>query len=178
MAITFDSLIGLLQSCGGEQYHGEAVTQLQHALQCAAQAERASKSKALIAAALFHDIGHLAHRLGEDASERGIDDRHEDLGAAMLRQVFSPDVSEPVRLHVMAKRFLCHTNPAYEASLSEASVLSLQLQGGAFDAGQAHDFLSSPHADAAVQLRHWDDLAKNSLAVTPELGHYAQLLRS
>jgi hypothetical protein len=40
-----------------------------------------------------------------------IDDEHEQLGAIWLIDYFVPEVVEPVRLHVAAKRYLCHTDP-------------------------------------------------------------------
>lgn len=93
-------------------------------------AERDGHPPALIAAALMHDIGHLVHDLGDNPAEDGIDDRHEDLGHAWLAKYFAPDVSEPVRLHVAAKRYLCATEADYFDKLSPDSVLSLSLQGG------------------------------------------------
>src|SRR6516225_6317978 len=111
---------------------GEPVSQTEHALQTAWAAEQAGAASALIAAALLHDIGHLLHDLPEDCAHHGIDDAHEVRGARWLVQHFGPDVTEPVRLHVPAKRYLCSTDPAYRSQLSEASELSLKLQGGPF----------------------------------------------
>ena len=93
---------------GGDTY-GEGVSQLEHALQCAACAERDGASPALITATLLHDIGHLIHDLPQDIADQGIDTQHESLGSAWLSQHFGPDVTEPVRLHVAAKRYLATT---------------------------------------------------------------------
>ena len=150
-------------------YGGEAITQQQHALQCAALARAAGAGPALIGAAFLHDIGHLLHGLGEDCAERGIDDRHEVSGAALLARGFPPEVSEPVRLHVDAKRWLCHAEPAYHASLSPASQHSLGLQGGVFSIAEADAWIAREHAPAAVALRRWDDLAKDPQASVPGL---------
>ena len=51
-------LLELLEKKGSDiQYGNEAVTQLEHALQCAELAEQHGKSDAFITAALLHDIG-------------------------------------------------------------------------------------------------------------------------
>ena len=108
-----DRIERLFADRGAEEYHGEAVSQLEHALQAAAAGEREGAAPELIVAALLHDIGHLIHSHGEDAAERGIDDRHEELGQRFLQQHFGPAVTEPVRLHVAAKRYLCAVEPGY-----------------------------------------------------------------
>src|SRR5580704_10014543 len=69
---------------GREMYAGEPVTQTEHALQAAFQAEQSGADPALITAALLHDVGHLLHGLDEDCAEDGIDDKHEALGAEWL----------------------------------------------------------------------------------------------
>ena len=120
----------LLERRADGAYGLHDVTQRQHALQSAWLAERDGHPPALIAAALMHDIGHLVHDLGENPAAEGVDDRHEDLGHAWLTQYFGPEVTEPVRLHVAAKRYLCATEADYFGKLSPDSVLSLSLQGG------------------------------------------------
>jgi phosphonate degradation associated HDIG domain protein len=169
-----DELFRTLREMGGARYGGEAVSQLQHALQAAALAERAGAGAALVVAALLHDIGHLASD-DEGLAERGEDARHEAVGAALLERCFGPEVSQPVRLHVEAKRYLCATNPRYFARLSPASVTSLGVQGGVLAADAAERFAAAPHARAALALRSWDDLAKDPDARTPTLRHYQEL---
>ena len=173
-----DEIRELFEGGGGRQYGGERVTQLAHALQCAMAAESAGASAPLIAAALLHDVGHLIHDLGPRPAERGVDDRHEERGAAWLAGRFAPDVTEPVRLHVDAKRYLCAVEPGYFAGLSPASVRSLALQGGPFDAGAAADFIKRPHATDAVRLRRWDEAAKVAGLATPDIAHFAGALRA
>lgn len=124
-----DELAERFASHGAEPY-GEAVSQAEHALQCATLAERAGCSDSLVVAALLHDIGHLY----EDPAQIDEEDlRHEEFGARLLRELFPESVWQPVRLHVSAKRFLCAVDPSYHASLSPASRHSLVLQGGPFD---------------------------------------------
>ena len=114
--------MGRIYATGADAlYGGEAITQLEHALQCAELARQAGASPSLISAAFFHDLGHLLHGLGEDCAERGLDDHHERSGALVLARWFGSDVSEPVRLHVEAKRWLCRAESDYHASLSPAS---------------------------------------------------------
>jgi predicted HD phosphohydrolase len=119
-------LADLIDGKGHGRYGLHDVTQRQHALQAAWQAEREGCSSALIAAALLHDIGHLVHDLGDNPAEHGVDDKHEELGQVWLQSWFGPEVTEPVRLHVAAKRYLCATETDYFAKLSPDSVLSLK----------------------------------------------------
>jgi phosphonate degradation associated HDIG domain protein len=167
-----DEIFALFEGASVRQYGGERVTQLSHALQCAAAAEREGAPAPLIVAALLHDVGHLVHDLGPRPAARGIDDRHEEGGALWLRRLFGPEVSEPVRLHVAAKRYLCAVEPGYFGTLSPASVRSLELQGGRFDASDAAAFIAEPHAEEAVRLRRWDEAAKQPDLATPDLAHF------
>lgn len=166
-----DEVFRLLSDKGGDRYGGEDVSQLQHALQCAKLAERANASDALIVAALLHDIGHLSID-DEGLAERGEDACHELVGAAVLSRLFGPEVTEPVRLHVDAKRYLCATNPRYRERLSPSSVTSLRVQGGPFTSAEAEIFKENTFSDAAIALRSWDESAKDPKAETPGLGHY------
>jgi [1-hydroxy-2-(trimethylamino)ethyl]phosphonate dioxygenase len=159
---------------GSAAYFGENVSQEEHALQAAHLAERAGAGHELVIAALLHDVGHLLHGLPETIAEDGIDGHHEAGGAAWLAQHFGPAVSEPVRLHVAAKRYLCAVDPVYAKALSAASRLSLELQGGTFRGEQARAFELHPHFRAAVALRHWDDAAKVPGLSVPGLEHYRE----
>jgi phosphonate degradation associated HDIG domain protein len=171
---TINQLRELFDGRGDSQYGFEPVSQREHALQSAALAERERASPALITAALLHDVGHLLHNLPDDATENGIDDRHEELGHRWLEQHFGQDVSEPVLLHVAAKRYLCSVEPGYEARLSVPSRQSLALQGGVMSAEQAREFATHEFADDAVRLRRWDDAAKIVGHETPRLEHFLQ----
>ena len=161
-----------VMAVAGEQLYGyEAVSQLAHGLQCAAYAETEGASPDLIAAALLHDVGHLVDKHFERGQVNAVDRRHEAIGAAYLARAFPPSVTEPIRLHVAAKRYLCAVDDGYLATLSPASVRSLELQGGPYTAAEAETFIAQPYADDAVRLRRWDDLAKDPAAVTPPLAH-------
>lgn len=171
-----EEIFALFDRRGGNAYFGEPVSQQAHALQAAALAEREEAPNSLVVAALLHDIGHLLHQEGEDIAERGVDARHEMLGETWLQTWFRPEVTEPVRLHVAAKRYLCATDPTYQAQLSLASLHSLALQGGPFAPEEVKQFESNPHYAAAVRLRRWDDEAKVSGLATPPLEHYRDRL--
>lgn len=161
---------------GAEEYHGEAVTQLEHALQAAMFAERDDLPAEAIAAALLHDIGHLLHGHGENCAEQGIDDRHEDLGVRFLSRAFGPAVTEPVRLHVAAKRYLTATRPEYRATLSPSSIRSLELQGGPMTAAEVRAFESHPHFPSAIRIREYDDRAKIMGLETPPFASFRKYL--
>ena len=167
-----NSIFEVLSTKGNAQYGTEAVSQLEHALQCASLAKTSNATPELITASLLHDFGHLVHNFGEDAAERGIDDRHEYRALGYLKTIFSDAVTEPIRMHVNAKRYLCAVNKDYWDSLSPASKTSLKLQGGIFSKAEATEFINQPYAEDAVKLRMWDDLAKVEGLVTPQLNYF------
>lgn len=171
-----DRVSSLFAHGGARAYFGEPVTQTAHALQCAQLAERDGAGPALIVAALLHDVGHLLHGLPEDIADQGLDARHEQAGHEWLSRHFGDAVTEPVRLHVDAKRYLCAVEPDYLATLSPASLQSLALQGGPFSRDEADAFARLPHAAAALRLRRWDDEAKVPGLDTPDLSHYTALI--
>jgi phosphonate degradation associated HDIG domain protein len=176
MALTISDICLLFARKGGREYDGEGVTQLEHALQTAAQAEAAGVSRTLVAAALLHDLGHMLNDQGDTPTLRGVDDLHQFAALPFLRATFDDDVLEPIRLHVDAKRYLCATRGGYYESLSADSKRSLVLQGGAYTVDEAAAFIARPFAPDAVNLRLWDDLAKVPGAVTPPLAHFITTL--
>lgn len=173
-----EQIITLYRTRGDAMYGGEAVTQTEHALQTAYLAESGGSPSTLIAAALLHDIGHLVHDLPEHAADLGLDDRHEALGAQWLEAHFGPAVTEPGKLHVAAKRYLCAVDPEYRSRLSPASALSLELQGGPMATDEARAFEALPFAGDAVKLRRWDDEAKIPGWAVPPLEHYRLRLQA
>jgi phosphonate degradation associated HDIG domain protein len=173
-----DEVFLLFGRRGREAYFGEDVSILEHSLQAAWLASRSDAKPYLVIAALLHDVGHLLHGLAEDIAQHDIDGRHEVAGEEWLRSRFGPGVSEPVRLHVDAKRYLCYLDPTYLAELSPSSVQSLKLQGGPFSADQARDFERHAHFEDAVALRRWDDAAKSTDIIVPDLSAYRYLMNS
>lgn len=177
MTVT-DEVIQLMMQRGGAAYFGEPVSQREHALQCAWHARQAGSPRELVLAALLHDIGHLLHGLPESAADDGIDTLHEIAGYEWILARFGPQVAEPVRHHVAAKRYLCRVEPEYLARLSPASIQSLELQGGPFSEDEAREFETLACYREAVMLRRWDDEAKICGMAVPALEEYRQMLNS
>ncbi len=145
----------------GQSYYDEVVTQLEHALQCANQARLAGAGPVQVTAALLHDLGHfLIDEHNKEVDFLADDLLHEEVGGEYLEPFFIEAVTEPVKLHVPAKRYICTTDAAYYDTLSKASKRSFQLQGGFMSDEERRDFRKNPHCENAVQLRKWDDLAK------------------
>lgn len=172
---SLDALFDLYTRWGSETYD-EVVTQTDHARQCAALARRDGADDALVAAALLHDVGHLLDLADGGRYRPGVDLRHEERGAAFLATWFGPEVTGPVRLHVVAKRYLCAVDPDYTAGLSAGSLRSLTVQGGPFTAGEADEFAGVAGAEAAVALRRWDDAGKVVGLERAAFGSYRALL--
>ncbi|HEX6453823.1 MAG TPA: hypothetical protein VF060_30720 [Trebonia sp.] len=167
-----DVIADVFDSAGAAEYLGEAVTVAAHLLQAGALAEAVGVPDPLVAAALLHDVGHL---MSDEGDEFG-DIRHGSRGASWLAAWFGPAVTEPVRLHVAAKRYLCAVEPSYFAMLSDVSVRTLSLQGGPMSAAEASSFERLPYAADAVAVRRWDDQAKDPSAATPAFTHFRPLL--
>jgi phosphonate degradation associated HDIG domain protein len=170
------NILAIYQARGAGAYFGERVSMTEHALQAAhfAQAEQAAET--LVVAALLHDIGHLLEQPPDDIAEWTQDARHEESGAHWLAKHFNAAVSEPVRLHVAAKRYLCATDAGYFARLSPASVHTLQLQGGPMSRPEVAQFEAAALSREAVRLRHWDDQGKVAGLKTLPLEAYAPLI--
>jgi len=164
---------------GGALYDGgEAVTQLEHALQTAWFLEQEGADDALVAAALLHDYGHVMGKSSSDVSDREVDAKHEETGARFLSRHFIPAVTEPGRLHVAAKRYLCTTDPDYFGQLSPVSVRSLELQGGPFSDEEVKVFEANPFCRDAVHLRKCDEKGKVPDLETPNLEYYRRFLEA
>jgi gamma-butyrobetaine dioxygenase len=169
-------LLGWLERAGASRYD-EIVTQYEHALQSAALARQRGGGPALVAAALLHDVGHLLVAEDDSRTEWLARDReHERVGAGWLSRVFGADVTEPIRLHVAAKRYLCASDASYYGGLSESSKRSLAVQGGTMTAAEIRAFLAHPVARDAIELRRIDDLAKERGRVVPDAYLYRELL--
>ena len=172
-----EEVLNLLASRGGGEYFGEAVTKLEHALQCAWRAREAGAGEELVLAALLHDIGHLL-----DAEDAIRDPRvgvvnHDAIGAAWLAaRGFSPRVARLVGGHVAAKRYLTAAEPGYAERLSPASRETLALQGGPLDAASAAAFAAQDGLRDLLRLRVWDELAKDPDWRGPGLDAYRPLL--
>jgi len=171
-------ILDLFARQGATEYMGEAVTMSQHMEQTAACAIADDAADDLVIAALLHDIGHFIGEHPIDALEKGDDNYHEEVGANYLQNYFAPSISEPVRLHVSAKRYLCATDADYLGRLSDASINSLKVQGGPMNAAEVKTFEANPHHLAAVKLRRYDDDGKVAGLTINPVTSYRQTLES
>ena len=173
---TSDELLSIYSRAGAAAYFGEAVTQTEHGLQAAYFAQLCGASDALIVAALLHDVGHLLESAPDDIAEWTTDAHHEQIGGRWLARRFGPEVSEPVRLHVPAKRYLCATDTTYFNRLSSASVRTLELQGGPMSEAEIAAFEAEPFHRDAILIRQCDDQGKVAGLRTPDFAHYCGLI--
>lgn len=157
-----DEIEALYGEKGSEPY-GEQVTMLEHSLLTAATARGAGASDAMVVAAFLHDIGHLLVPPDDEFGKH----THDAIGGDWLAERFPPEVSEPVRLHVDAKRYLCGIDPAYYDDLSPASQYTLGQQGGPMTPEQCAEFALRPFSKEAVELRRWEDAFGKVTGVEP-----------
>ncbi|MBT3429933.1 MAG: HD domain-containing protein [Proteobacteria bacterium] len=170
-----EAILAVLVERGADWCYDEEVSQLEHAVQSALLARSEQGSSEAVAAALLHDIGHfLMADAAQDERNRNRDLRHETVGANWLSHAFVPEVTEPVRLHVPAKRYLCATEPGYWDDLSEGSKISLRKQGGPMNKNEVAAFAMLPGYEAALQLRRIDDRAKVVGLATPPMGSFTE----
>jgi len=177
MSVT-EEILAIFQRCGSSAYFGESVSMTEHALQAAYFAQADAAPPALIVAALLHDIGHLVDDVPSDIADWTMDAHHEEIGSRWLATRFLPEVSEPVRLHVPAKRYLLATDAGYFAKLSPASVITLKLQGGPMTEQEAAKFETERFYKEAVRVRQWDDRGKVAGLKTPGLSDYGALIEA
>ena len=172
-----DELFARLRSAADEPYIGEPISQLEHALQCAALARAAHADETTVVAALLHDVGHLcAPDDAERMAELGVVD-HEAIGARFVRAIGLPEsVAWLVAHHVAAKRYLVATRAEYAAKLSDASKATLVIQGGLITAVEIATFEAEPRWKEALRLRAWDEQAKVVGWSGPGLDDYRALV--
>ena len=170
-------LLEIFERRGPEAYLGESVSMADHMEQSAACAVADNASNAIVIASLLHDSGHFSGEFALDALEHGIANLHQDSGGEILAQFYPAEISEPVRLHVAAKRYLCAVDSSYFSKLSPASVNSLELQGGFMNAAEIKQFEANPHHLGAVQLRRYDDDGKVAGLAIYKVDHYRDLLQ-
>ncbi|MGX9351122.1 (R)-1-hydroxy-2-trimethylaminoethylphosphonate oxygenase [Shimia sp. W99] len=168
-----DFIAGIFERRGGEEYLGEPVTMAEHMLQGATIAEQNGMPDEIVVGALLHDIGHFTSEFGTFTMDDTEDRFHEDAGAAVLERFFPPVITECVRCHVAAKRYLCATKPEYFKRLSEASVHSLNLQGGPMSPEEVAAFEKNPYLKEIIQVRYLDEAGKRDDMETPGFAHFA-----
>jgi phosphonate degradation associated HDIG domain protein len=179
--LTRDNIVAFLGDIfdrrGGEEYLGEPVTMAEHMLQGATIAEQNGQDEIIIVAALLHDIGHFTSEFGTFTMDDTEDRYHEEAGAKLLEQFFPTVVTDCVRYHVAAKRYLCATKPEYFNRLSEASIHSLNLQGGPMTADEVAEFEANPNLKEIIAVRYLDEAGKRADMETPDYWHFAPMVQ-
>lgn len=176
-AITAE-IMQLFENYGNNDYDGEPVTQTSHMVQCAMLAMQSGASDELVLGALLHDVGHLlGHRQqAEDMGGFGAVN-HEGIGAVYLKEKgFGPCICAVVEGHVAAKRYLVATDENYAAKLSLASRETLRWQGGPMEAEEAAAFSRHPYFKDIIQVRLWDEGAKDYNAVLLPVSHFEGMM--
>lgn len=167
----------IFDRCGSEEYLGEPVTMGEHMLQGATIAQQNGQDEEIIVGALLHDIGHFTSEFGTFSMD-DIEDRfHEEAGAQVLAEFFPTVITDCVRYHVAAKRYLCATKPEYYNRLSPASVHSLNLQGGAMAPEEVREFEKNPNLKKIIQVRYLDEAGKRADMDTPNFWHFAPMVQ-
>ena len=181
-ALTPDNIVAFIGSIferrGDEEYLGEPVTMGEHMLQGATIAEQDGQPEEIIVAALLHDIGHFTSEFGTFMMDDTEDRHHEDAGAAVLERFFPKIVTDCCRYHVAAKRYLCATRPDYFNRLSEASIHSLNLQGGTMTAEEVAVFEQNPNLKDIIAVRYLDEAGKQAGMKTPDFWHFAPMVQN
>lgn len=167
----------IFERCGDEEYLGEPVTMAEHMLQGATIAEQNGQDEVIIVGALLHDIGHFTSEFGTFSMEDTEDRYHEEAGAEVLSQFFPSVITDCVRYHVAAKRYLCATRPDYFKRLSPASVHSLNLQGGPMSDEEVVEFEKNPNLKEILQVRYLDEAGKRADMETPPFSHFAPMVQ-
>lgn len=180
-ALNGDTIVDFIGSIfdrrGGEEYLGEPVNMGQHMLQGATIAEQQGQPEEIIIGALLHDIGHFTSEFGTFTIEDTEDRHHEDAGAKVLERFFPKVITDCVRYHVAAKRYLCATKPEYFERLSEASIHSLHLQGGPLNHMEVVEFEKNPNLDQIIAVRYLDDAGKHAGMETPDYWYFAPMVQ-
>lgn len=162
---------------GSEEYLGEPVTMGEHMLQGATIAESEGQPEEIIVGALLHDIGHFTGEFGTFMMNDTEDRHHEDAGAVLLEKFFPTVITDCCRYHVAAKRYLCATQPEYFGHLSEASIHSLNLQGGPMTQDEVKEFEKNPNLREIIAVRYLDEAGKQAGMKTPDFWHFAPLVQ-
>jgi len=157
-----------LYDAEGHHTYGEGINQAEHGVQCAELALRAGETAEMVTAALLHDVGHLMATTDIAFGNY----KHDSIGAEYLAPYFPPPVTEPIRQHAEAKRYLCAVEKGYLEGLSAASMDSLHCQGGLMNEEEQKAFLKEEYAEDAIKLRRWDDEGKVEELSHKTVAHY------
>ena len=158
-------------------YIGERVTMSEHMIQTAMLAEKTNCSSNLVCSSLLHDYGHFILENPDDLIAKNEDGKHEDIGYSFLEKYFIEDVLGPIKYHVKAKKYLARGKKYYKL-LSEASKISLKLQGGAMSKEEAKKFERNKFFENSIKLRKFDEMAKKYGLKIKSINDYKNLLIS
>ena len=158
-------------------YIGEKISMTEHMIQTAMLAEKANCSSNLICSSLLHDYGHFILKNPDKLVNKKKDGKHEDLGFKFLNKYFIKDVVGPIKYHVKAKKYLARDKKYYN-TLSEASKISLKLQGGVMSNNEAKEFESNEFFESSIKLRKFDENAKKVGLKIKSINEYKNLLVS
>ena len=158
-------------------YIGEKVTISEHMIHTAMIAENNKSSRNLICSCLLHDYGHFILEDPDELVRKKIDGKHEDIGYEYLKKFFKKEVVEPIKYHVLAKRYLAK-GKKYFNSLSEASKISLKLQGGVLNKDESKEFEKKDFFKNSIKLRKFDESAKKTNIKMKSIINYKDLLIS
>lgn len=167
----------LFNSQGNNEYYGEKISQFEHAAQAALLAQKQGFDYEVQIAAFLHDIGHLFPTSSEEELMElyGRKD-HESVAADWLRaRGFSEKIGVLIENHVNAKRYLCFVNETYFENLSEASLKTLEFQGGRMSADEAKVFEQNPYFETIIKMRRWDEAAKIEAMKLPDLDYFMNI---
>ena len=157
-------------------YIGENVTIAEHMIQSAMVAEKTKSKDSLICSCLLHDYGHFIVEDPDELVKNNQDGKHEDIGYEYLKKFFKKDIVEPIKHHVLAKRYLARDKKYYNR-LSEASKVSLKLQGGVLNNKEAKIFEKDEFFKDSIKLRKFDEAAKKIGVNIKDISEYKNLLK-
>tara|TARA_B100000029_G_scaffold433142_1_gene445797 strand:+ start:68 stop:604 length:537 start_codon:yes stop_codon:yes gene_type:complete len=158
-------------------YIGEKITIAEHMIQSAMMAEKSKSKNNLVCSCLLHDYGHFILDDPDELVKKNQDGKHEDIGYEYLKKFFRKEVVEPIKNHVLAKRYLAR-NKKYYNKLSEASIVSLKLQGGLLNTREAKSFEKDKFFKESIKLRKFDEAAKKVGIKIKNIIEYKNLLKA
>ena len=158
-------------------YIGEKITISEHMIQSAMLAEKSKSNDDLICSCLLHDYGHFIIDDPDELVKNDKDGYHESMGYEYLKSFFKKEIVEPIKYHVLSKRYLAK-NKKYYNLLSDASKISLKLQGGILNKKESNEFEKMPFFKNTIKLRKFDELAKKTNIKIKSINDYKDLLSS
>jgi len=158
-------------------YIGEKITISEHMIQSAMLAEKSKSNDDLICSCLLHDYGHFIIDDPDELVKNDKDGYHESVGYEYLKSFFKKEIVEPIKYHVLAKKYLAR-NKKYYNLLSDASKISLKLQGGILNKKESNEFEKMSFFKNTIKLRKFDELAKKTNIKIKSINDYKDLLSS